>query len=50
MNLLKAGGSKKYTDLLKPFDLNIKSKDFWNKGLKIISNLIDELEYIDKKL
>ena len=47
INLLKAGGSKKYTELLKPFDLNPSKKIFWKKGLNVISNLIDELEELE---
>ncbi len=47
INLLRSGGSKKYGELLKPFNLNPSNKDFWKKGLNIISNLIDELEEIE---
>ena len=47
INLLRSGGSKKYRELLKPFNLNPSNKDFWKKGLNIISNLIDELEEIE---
>ena len=44
INLLKAGGSKKYTDLLKPFNIDPLKKYFWKKGLNIISKFIDDLE------
>jgi oligoendopeptidase F len=44
LELLKAGGSKKYTELLKPFDLNPGQSDFWQQGLNMITGLIDELE------
>ena len=47
INLLRSGGSKKYRELLKPFNLNPSNNDFWKKGLNIISNLIDELEEIE---
>ena len=47
INLLKAGGSKKYTELLKPFDLNPSKKIFWRNGLDVISDLIDELEELE---
>jgi oligoendopeptidase F len=44
LNLLKAGGSKGYADLLQPFGFNLKEPTFWEGGLKMISNMIDELE------
>lgn len=44
INLLSAGGSKKYTELLKLFNLNPKDKEFWNNGMNMIIDLIDELE------
>ncbi len=44
INLLKSGGSKKYADLFKPFNLNLSKKSFWKKGLNVIENFIDELE------
>ena len=44
IDLLKSGGSQKYDILLKPFNLNPKDKLFWNKGIKVIENFIDQLE------
>ena len=44
LSLLKAGGSKNYKDLLTKFNLNPKEPDFWQSGLNIIKNLIDDLE------
>ena len=44
--LLKAGGSKNYKELLKPFNLNISKKDFWEKSISVIDNLIDELSIV----
>jgi oligoendopeptidase F len=43
-NLLKAGGSRPYGELLKPFGLDARDPAFWNIGLDMISDLIDELE------
>ncbi|MAI84155.1 MAG: oligoendopeptidase F [Rickettsiales bacterium] len=43
-NLLKSGGTKHYSDLLDNFGLNPKDQKFWQSGLNIIKNLIDELE------
>lgn len=45
--LLRAGGSKHHSEVLKPFGLDASSPDFWNEGLGMISNLIDELEALD---
>lgn len=46
LDLLKAGGSKRYPELLAPFGLNPKDPAFWSQGLKVVSNLIDELEQL----
>jgi len=43
-NLLKSGGSKKYDELFRPFNLNLSKKSFWKKGLNVIESFIDELE------
>jgi len=45
--LLKAGGSKHHTELLKPFGLDAKDPKFWSLGLSMIERLIDELEATD---
>ena len=50
LDMLAHTGSKKYDQLLKPFGLDAKSPEFWNKGLSLISGYIDELERLDKKL
>lgn len=46
MDLLKAGGTKRYPELLKPFGLDAKNPTFWQQGLNVISGFIDELEKI----
>jgi oligoendopeptidase F len=46
-DLLKAGGSKDYTDLLKPFGLDARDPMFWGKGLSVIEAMIDELEAME---
>ena len=43
-SLLKSGGSKKYDELFRPFNLNLSKKSFWKKGLNVIESFIDELE------
>ena len=47
--LLKAGGTKHHSELLKPFGLDASDPDFWKKGLSIISGLIDELEELEQQ-
>jgi oligoendopeptidase F len=47
-DLLKAGGTKHYAELLKPFGLDATDPSFWDKGLSMIEALIDELEALDK--
>ena len=44
ITLLESGGSNTYDILLKPFGLNPKKKDFWQKGVNVIEGLIDQLE------
>ena len=46
-DMLKAGGSKHHKDLLAPFGLDASDPKFWDKGLSMISNMIDELEAME---
>jgi len=46
-DMLKAGGSKHHKDLLAPFGLDASDPKFWDKGLSMISGMIDELEAMD---
>jgi len=46
-DMLKAGGSKHHTELLAPFGLDASDPAFWDKGLSMISRLIDELEAME---
>jgi oligoendopeptidase F len=46
-DMLKAGGSKHHTELLAPFGLDASDPKFWDKGLSMISDMIDELEKMD---
>jgi oligoendopeptidase F len=47
-DLLKAGGTKHHSELLKPFGLDATDPSFWAKGLSMIEGLIDELEALDQ--
>ena len=46
-DLLKAGGSKHYSEVLKPFGLDASDAGFWRQGLSMISGFIDELESLE---
>ena len=46
-DMLKAGGSKHHKDLLSPFGLDASDPTFWDKGLSMISEMIDELEAME---
>ncbi|HZP20169.1 MAG TPA: M3 family oligoendopeptidase [Bauldia sp.] len=45
--MLRAGGTKHHKELLAPFGLDASEPSFWQKGLKVIENLIGELEAIE---
>ncbi|WP_397543269.1 M3 family oligoendopeptidase [Roseovarius salis] len=45
--MLRAGGSKHHKELLAPFGLDASDPAFWDKGLDMISRLIDELEEME---
>jgi oligoendopeptidase F len=42
--MLAAGGTKHYSELLRPFGLDAKDPKFWDGGLSVIAGMIDELE------
>jgi oligoendopeptidase F len=42
--MLSAGGTKHYSELLKPFGLDARDPKFWDGGLSVIAGMIDELE------
>ena len=44
INLLKSGGAKHYSEVLSPFNVDLKNQKSWQKGLSMISSLIDEFE------
>ncbi len=46
-DMLRAGGTKHHSELLKPFGLDAIDPAFWQIGLGVIGNLIDELEALD---
>jgi oligoendopeptidase F len=44
LDMLRAGGTKRYDELLAPFGLDARDPNFWAKGLSVISGFIDQLE------
>jgi oligoendopeptidase F len=44
LEMLKAGGTKRHKELLKPFGLDATDPAFWGRGLSVVSGFIDELE------
>ena len=46
-DLLRAGGSKHHSELLKPFDLDASDPAFWQMGLSMIEGMIDEIEALE---
>ncbi len=42
--MLKAGGTLRHRELLKPFGLDASDPKFWGRGLDVIAGFIDELE------
>ena len=47
-DMLRAGGSKHHKELLAPFGLDASDPKFWDKGLSLISSMIDELETMEE--
>jgi oligoendopeptidase F len=45
--MLAAGGTKHYSELLRPFGLDARDPTFWDRGLSVIAGMIDELEEMD---
>ncbi|AUM73705.1 M3 family oligoendopeptidase [Paracoccus jeotgali] len=43
-DMLSAGGSKHHKELLAPFGLDASDTAFWDKGLQMIEDFIDQLE------
>ncbi len=46
--MLQAGGSKHHSELLEPFGLDASVPQFWDMGLKVVEEMIDELERMDR--
>ncbi|WP_206542754.1 M3 family metallopeptidase [Sphingomonas endophytica] len=44
LDMLAAGGTKHYSELLRPFGLDAKDPKFWDGGLSVIAVMFDELE------
>jgi oligoendopeptidase F len=47
LDMLRAGGSKHHKELLAPFGLDATDPGFWAMGLKVIEDMISELEALE---
>jgi oligoendopeptidase F len=47
LDMLRAGGTRRYKELLAPFGLDAGDPGFWKRGLSLIERMIDELEAMD---
>jgi len=47
IQLLSAGGTKSHNELLKPFQLSAYESSFWDRGVSMITGLMDELEELE---
>ncbi len=47
IEMLSSGGTKSHKDLLKPFSLSAYDSSFWEKGISMITGLMDELEELE---
>jgi oligoendopeptidase F len=45
--MLAAGGTKHYSELLRPFGLDARDPAFWQGGLSLIERMIGELERLN---
>lgn len=50
LKMLSETGIKKYDELLEPFGLDAHDAKFWDKGMALVSEYIDELERLSNKL
>lgn len=46
LDMLRAGGTLRHQDLLKPFGLDASDPAFWRRGLDVVVGFIDELEEV----
>ncbi len=47
LDMLRAGGTKHHKELLSPFGLDATDPGFWARGLKVIEDMIAELETLE---
>jgi oligoendopeptidase F len=44
LEMLRAGGTLRHKELLKPFGLDASKPDFWQQGLSMIDGFISQLD------
>jgi len=50
LDLLRAGGSRAPNDLLAPFDIDLRKREFWEGGIDIIRGLVEEAKQSYEKI
>lgn len=51
LDMLSSGGTKNVVELIKPFDLDPRNEDFWNKGIEAsLGVLIEEAEKLSSEM
>ena len=46
-DLLEAGGSRPYKELLAPFGIDVADPEFWRGGMSAVSEMISDLEALE---
>lgn len=49
-NFLESGNTKSLTDMMADFGLDLENPNVWKKGLKLLSNMISDIEDLNKKI
>lgn len=49
LTLLRSGGRYAHKELLAPFGLDATNPSFWQRGLSVIENLMDQIDLIEKQ-
>lgn len=50
VEILSSGATLRYDEIMKKFDMNPHSREFWQGSLDILISMIDELEMLGKKI
>lgn len=50
MAMLEAGGTKTPEDLMEPFGIDLSAKEFWEGGLRVVGEMVEEAKKLSKTL